>query len=154
MAQAESSVTAAAVITTFNVLTRIVAIGSGLPEPLGVHYSAPAPPWLTASCPSPAESAGGRDILRTGSGASRRQQLSARTGQMDVVHFLKARLAIERDELDQLTSGSLRIHRRAGDGRFVDETDQSIARVKHLIDTLENQIKHFERQESSQQANR
>jgi chaperonin cofactor prefoldin len=73
---------------------------------------------------------------------------------MDVVHFLRARLAIERDELDQLTSGSVRIHRRTGDGRFVDETEQSIARVKQLIDTLENQIRHFERQESSQQANR
>ena len=53
MAQAESSVTAAAVSTTFNVLTRIVAIGSGLQEPPGVHYSAPAPRGLTGHLSKP-----------------------------------------------------------------------------------------------------
>jgi hypothetical protein len=70
---------------------------------------------------------------------------------MEILHFLKARLKIERDELDQLTSGALHIHRRATDGRLVDETDQSIVRVKQLIDGLENQIKHFERQQTNNQ---
>lgn len=68
---------------------------------------------------------------------------------MDILHFLRARLKIERDELDQLSSGSLRIHRRTDDGRFIDETDQSIARVKHLIEHLESQIKHFEREQAN-----
>ena len=49
MAQAQSSATAAPVITIFNVLKRIVAIGPGLlQKPLGVHYSAPQPRRLTA----------------------------------------------------------------------------------------------------------
>lgn len=68
---------------------------------------------------------------------------------MDILHFLRARLKIERDELDQLTSGAVRIHRRSEDGRFVDETDQSITRVRQLIDNLEGQIKHFERQQAN-----
>ncbi len=67
---------------------------------------------------------------------------------MDILHFLRARLKIERDELDQLNAGTVRIHRRTDDGRFLDETDQSIARVKQLIDSLENQIKHIERQQA------
>jgi hypothetical protein len=69
--------------------------------------------------------------------------------QMEILHFLKARLKIERDELDQLISGSLHIHRRTDDGRLIDETEQSITRVRQLIDTLENQIKHFERQQDN-----
>lgn len=68
---------------------------------------------------------------------------------MEILHFLRARLKIERDELDQLTSGALHIHRRTEDGRLLDETDQSIARVRQLIDSLENQIKHFERQQAT-----
>ena len=68
---------------------------------------------------------------------------------MEILHFLKARLKIERDELDQLTSGSLHIHRRADDGRLIDETDQSITRVRQLIESLENQIKQFERQQNN-----
>lgn len=67
---------------------------------------------------------------------------------MDILDFLRARLKIERDELDQMISGAVRIHRRTADGRFVDETEQSIARVKQLIDGLEGQIKHFERQQA------
>ena len=68
---------------------------------------------------------------------------------IEVLNFLRARLKIERDELEQMTSGTLRIHRRTSDGQFVDETEQSITRVKHLIDNLENQIKHFEREEAN-----
>ena len=68
---------------------------------------------------------------------------------MDILHFLRVRLKAERDELEQLNSGAVRIHRRTSDGRFVDETDQSITRVKQLIDSLENQIKHFEREQAN-----
>lgn len=68
---------------------------------------------------------------------------------MEILHFLRVRLKIERDELDQLTSGALHIHRRTQDGRLLDETDQSITRVRQLIDSLENQIKHIERQEAN-----
>ena len=68
---------------------------------------------------------------------------------MEILHFLRVRLKIERDELDQLTTGTLRIHRHTADGQSVDETEQSITRVKHLIDHLENQIKQFEREQAN-----
>jgi hypothetical protein len=68
---------------------------------------------------------------------------------MEILDFLRARLKIERDELDQLNSGALHIHRHTDDGRCVDDTEHSIARVKQLIDSLENQIKHFERQQAN-----
>ena len=55
---------------------------------------------------------------------------------------------IERDELEQMTAGTLRIHRRQSDGQFVDETEHSSARVRQLIESLENQIKHLERRQA------
>jgi hypothetical protein len=70
---------------------------------------------------------------------------------MELVNYLRARLKIERDELEQLLTGGLRIHRRTAAGEFVDETEQSIARVQHLIDGLQSQIKHCERQQFSPQ---
>ena len=67
---------------------------------------------------------------------------------MELLAFLRARLKIERDELQQMTAGTLRIHRRTADGQFIDETEHSIARVRTLIESLEGQIKHAERQQA------
>ena len=67
---------------------------------------------------------------------------------IEVLNFLRARLKIERDELEQMTTGTLRIHRRTSDGQFVDETEQSRARVRQLIESLEHQIKHLEQQQA------
>ena len=67
---------------------------------------------------------------------------------MELLDFLRKRLKIERDELQQMTAGTLRIHRRTPDGQFVDETEHSITRLRTLIESLEGQIKHAERQQA------
>jgi chromosome segregation ATPase len=66
---------------------------------------------------------------------------------MDVLHFLRVRLKMERDELEQMVAGTLRIHRHSSNGELVDETDQSIQRVQQLIEHLEAQIRHLQRRQ-------